>query len=300
MTHPFELRGAFFLPDLAAMQKVWGLAPQNDFWPKVFEHQPAPLVLVVWESGVMGTDAFEENVRFLQQVADWSCAGFGFARMGAQQFWMDISGKVIYPRPVHLARIPRQENLLPLDESLVWEYQTEFKGAKDKLKVAYEVFDLDGGPIYCTRPEGGALCPAFFIHWANYHFVETGQWLNVEIEESQMAPDFSTYNRAEPILDLSGQDLTPRLYVNEGERFFQVHTPEWGNAIQTAAGSFERVLKVKVEFYAVEPDGSASREKVFWHLAPGVGLVKMEGDQGQISLVKMPHPVKKKRLFGLI
>lgn len=291
------MRGAFLLPDLEAMQKVWAAAPASEFWPKVFEKQPAPLVLVVWESGRMDSEEFGRHCDFLALVASLACAGFALARMGEEVHWFDISGKVLYPRPVVNERIARAENLLPMDENYVWEYATESKGAKDKLGVAYEQFDLGGGSIYCVRPDSGPLCPAFFIHWANYHFVETGKWLNLEVEETQLAPDYSTYNRAEPILDLSGKDLTPRVYVNEGERFFQVHTPEWTDPVNVPAGNFAKVMKVRVDFYGIQPDGDAVWEKVFWYLAPGIGLVKMESDQGTIHLERIPHFFKKRRFL---
>lgn len=294
------MRGAFLLPNLEAMQKVWAAAPAAELWPKVFEKQPAPLVLVIWESGVMESEAFAQHCAFLSSVSEWACAGFAVARMGEKVQWFDVSGKVLYPRPTQLERITKAENVLPMDENFVWDYVTESKGVKDHLKVAYEYFDLGGGSIYCVRPESGKYCPAFFIHWANYHFVETGNWLNLEVEEAQMAPDFSTYNRSEPILDLSGKDLTPRIYVNEEERFFQVHTPEWTENISVPAGKFTKVLKVRVDFYGIEPDGGAVWEKVYWYFAPGTGLVRMEGDHGSIQLAKMPHYFKKRKfLFGL-
>lgn len=297
MTHPFDFRGAFLVPDQDSRDKIWQNAPSGGILAQFRENQPSEDIILFWESGIMEEGEFTACCDFFEKIASLSCAGFGFARMGAKHRWFDIDRKILYPRPVKIAPVIDSENLFPLDERMVWDYVTEFNGAKDHLHIAYEEFDFGKGPVYCTRPTGGKFTPPFFIHWANYHFVQSGRWLNLEVEESQMAPDISTYERAEPILDISGHDLAPRIYVNEEERFFQIHTPYWGNPIVTPAGKFEKVLKVKVVFYGINAELECIREKVKWYFTPGIGLVKMKGEGGKIELKKMPH-IKRRGILG--
>lgn len=252
----------------------------------------APDILLLWDSDLEESAEYEAMCSFLEAAMLKSHNGFAMAKTGADEFrWFDFPADTvtyIHPEP---GNAPAEiQDLLPLDETLEYTFTWDNNGVVHSFRMAYEKFEVKGEAVYAVRFEDGKFLPPFFVHWANNHFVKRGRRGYLEILGGQAAPTFETVENAEYFLDLSGEDARPLAYVNEDERFFQLHSPiQW-----MEDGS----RKIRVDFYMVGDGDEPVVERVYWTFRPGTGLAVIEAGDQEARLLKVEKS-KKKRLFSL-